>query len=85
MRPFSVYPHLLGRQQLFSRKDEVWHVRGHAVRKEQIARETGVDIATISRFMYNKGGLSIDGLDRLADCLGLNFTTGSKPRKRKGE
>ena len=50
----------------------------------QIARESGIDIATISRFMHGKGGLSVDGLDRIADCLGLNITTGSKPRKRKG-
>lgn len=50
----------------------------------QVARESGIDIATISRFMHGKGGLSVDGLDRIADCLGLNITTGSKPRKRKG-
>jgi len=49
----------------------------------QIARESGIDIATISRFMHGKGGLSVDGLDRIAECLGLNLTAG-KPRPKKG-
>ncbi len=50
----------------------------------QIARESGIDIATISRFLHGKGGLSMDGLDSIADCLGLNLTTVSKPRAKKG-
>lgn len=50
----------------------------------QIARESGIDIATISRFVHGKGGLSMEGLDSIADCLGLNLTTVSKPRARKG-
>jgi len=53
----------------------------------QIARETGVDDATLCRFMHGKGGLSIDGLDRIADCLGLNLTTENRPPggKSKGK
>lgn len=50
----------------------------------QIAAETGIDEATLSRFMHGKGGLSMDGLDRIADCLGLNLTTEGKPQRRKG-
>lgn len=50
----------------------------------QISQETGIDQATLSRFMHGQGGLSMDGLDRIAECLGLNFTTGEKPWKRKG-
>ena len=41
----------------------------------QIGQETGIDPATLCRFVQGKGGLSIDGLDRIADCLGLNLTT----------
>ena len=50
----------------------------------QIARESGIDIATISRFMHGKGGLSVEGLDAIADCLNLNITTGTAPHKAKG-
>ncbi len=54
----------------------------------QIGQETGIDPATLCRFIHGKGGLSIDGLDRIADCLGLNLTTESKPpsvKKSKGK
>ena len=50
----------------------------------QVGQETGIDPATLCRFMHKQGGLSMDGLDLIADCLGLNITTGSKPRKPKG-
>ena len=49
----------------------------------QIARESGIDIATISRFMHGKGGLSMEGLDAITECLGLDLTTG-KPKATKG-
>ena len=49
----------------------------------QIARESGIDIATISRFIHGKGGLSIEGLDAIGKCLGLRIVT-DKPRKTKG-
>ena len=48
-----------------------------------IARETGIDQATLSRFMHGKGGLSMDGLDRLAECLGLELVAKPPARKRK--
>ena len=51
----------------------------------QIARESGIDIATISRFLHGKGGLSMDGLDRIAECLGLSSTAARTPRAKKGE
>jgi DNA-binding phage protein len=51
----------------------------------QIARESGIDIATISRFIHYKGGLSMDGLDSIAHCLGASLTTtAGKPRAKKG-
>jgi transcriptional regulator with XRE-family HTH domain len=50
----------------------------------EISQETGIDQATLSRFMNDKGGLSMPVLDLLTDYLGLNITTASKPRKRKG-
>jgi len=51
-----------------------------------IAAETGIDPATLSRFMHRKGGLSIEGLDLLAEFLGwsLNVTTEqTKPSTKK--
>lgn len=48
-----------------------------------ISQETGIDEATLSRFVNGKGGLSMNGLDLIADCLELNITMGSKPRKPK--
>ena len=50
----------------------------------QIARESGIDIATISRFMHEKGGLSMDGLDHIAHVLRLRLRKVSKPRTQKG-
>jgi transcriptional regulator with XRE-family HTH domain len=49
-----------------------------------IGQDTGIDQATLSRFMNGKGGLSIPVLDRLGEYLGLNITMGSKPRAKKG-
>jgi len=48
----------------------------------QIARESGIDIATISRFMHGRGGLSMDGLDLIAECLKVNLTTAKKSRAK---
>ena len=50
----------------------------------QIDRDTGIDKATLSRFLNGKGGLSIPILDRLADYLGLSITVEGKPLRRKG-
>jgi DNA-binding phage protein len=51
----------------------------------QIARGSGIDIATISRFIHRKGGLSMDGLDSIARCLGVSLTTTTtKSRAKKG-
>lgn len=49
-----------------------------------ICKETGIGEATMSRFMHGTGGLSVDSLDRIADCLGLNITA-KKPCRKKGE
>jgi transcriptional regulator with XRE-family HTH domain len=50
----------------------------------QVCKETGIGQPTLSRFMHGQGGLSIDSLDRLADCLGLDITARSKGRTKKG-
>lgn len=50
----------------------------------QIAKETGIDEATLSRFIHGKGGLSMEGLDAIGRCLGLRIVT-DKPKAKKGE
>ena len=47
-----------------------------------LSEETDIDQATLSRFMHGKGGLSMDGLDRLAEALGLELVA-RRPAKRK--
>jgi transcriptional regulator with XRE-family HTH domain len=50
----------------------------------QIAKETGLDEATLSRFIHGKGGLSMEGLDAIGKSLGLRIVT-DKPHKAKGD
>ena len=59
-------------------------INGCGKSRYQISMETGIDQATLSRFINGKGGLSMPVLDLLADYLGLNITMGGKPIKRKG-
>lgn len=46
-----------------------------------IAKETGIDPATLCRFVQGKG-LSMESLDLLAECLGLHVCIESKPEKK---
>jgi transcriptional regulator with XRE-family HTH domain len=48
----------------------------------EISKRTGIAQSTLSKFMAGKGGLSVEGLDKIADCLGLNLT--SDPAAKKG-
>lgn len=47
----------------------------------RIWKEAGIDQGTLSRFMAG-GGLSMDNLDKLADLLDLNITTGKRRRSK---
>ena len=49
----------------------------------QISQDTGIDQATLCRFMGGKGGLSIPVLDTLGEYLGLRLVA-DKPRAKKG-
>ena len=49
----------------------------------EIAKETGIDEATLSRFMHGKGGLSMDGWDLIAGCLRLDLVAATRPRTKK--
>jgi transcriptional regulator with XRE-family HTH domain len=50
-----------------------------------LSLETGIDQATLSRFMHGKGSLSADGIDLLTEALGLELVARQpKARKTKG-
>lgn len=48
----------------------------------QICQQTGIDKATLSRFMSGCG-LSMESLDTLADYLRLSIVSGREPVQRK--
>ncbi len=50
----------------------------------QIAKETGVDAATLCRFVQGRQGLLMDSLDRIAECIGLHVVMKDDPRGKKG-
>jgi hypothetical protein len=56
-------------------------VRESEASRYQISKETGIDQATLSRFVAGTAGMSLDSVDRLMDALGLEI----RPRKRKGK
>ncbi len=47
----------------------------------RIAKETGIDAATLSRFVSGERGLPMKTLDVLADYLDLNITTPKRKAK----
>jgi hypothetical protein len=49
-----------------------------------ISKATGIDQATLSRFVLGQRGLPMKTLDQLADYLDLHITT-RKKRQRKGK
>lgn len=51
--------------------------------QNQIAREADLDRATLSRFLNKTGGLSVDGLDRIAGVLGLELVETKPPKAKK--
>lgn len=45
-----------------------------------IAKETGIDAGALCRFIQGKG-LSMESLDKLADCLGLHIVAEGESEK----
>ena len=48
----------------------------------QFSKETGIAEAVLSRFMHRKGGMSMEGIDAIADTLGLELVA-RRPAKRE--
>ncbi len=58
-------------------------VEGCGQTRYVIAKATGIDQSTLSRFVSGERGLPMNTLDRLADYLELSITMKSQ-RRRKG-
>ena len=50
----------------------------------RIAKETDIDASVLCRFVQGQVGLSMDTLDKLAECIGLHVLWEQEPRKQKG-
>jgi plasmid maintenance system antidote protein VapI len=50
----------------------------------QIAKETGVDAASLCRFAAGQVGLTLQNIDRIGRVLGLRIVV-DKPASRKGK
>ena len=50
------------------------------VSRYKIAQHTGIDNATLSRFMGGTGGMTVETLDKLAEYLGLRIVFDGKPK-----
>jgi len=58
-------------------------IQNAPISQNQIARESDLDRATLSRFLNKTGGLSVDGLDRIAGVLGLELVKSKQPKDKK--
>lgn len=51
-------------------------VQASGLSRYRIWQLTGIDQATLSRFIHGQGGLAMDKLDKIADLLNLNLAPG---------
>ena len=51
----------------------------------QISKETGVDAATLCRFVKGRHGLLLDSIDRIAECIGMRVVLEGDPKTKKGK
>jgi hypothetical protein len=56
-------------------------VRESEATRYQISKETGIDQATLCRFVAGTAGMSLESIDKLMDALGQEI----RPRKRKAK
>ena len=53
------------------------------ISRYRIAKETGLTQAGLSRFVNGVSGLSMDSIDKIGDCLGLQIVVAAKHRQKK--
>ena len=49
----------------------------------EVAQRSGVDKATLSRFMNGKASLSVDAIERIAPVVGIEIVVVKKKPKKK--
>ena len=60
-------------------------IKNARVSRYEICKQTGVDQATLSRFMNKTGGMSVATLDKLGKFLGLSIVVGGDDHRKGGK
>jgi transcriptional regulator with XRE-family HTH domain len=58
-------------------------IEGCGMTRYAISKQTGIDQATLSRFMSGEGGLSTEALDAIGELIGLKVTLENARRAGK--
>ena len=56
-------------------------IQASALSRYRLWKETGIAEAVLSKFVNRKGGLSMEGIDKLAEALGLDLVARDTQRK----
>lgn len=59
-------------------------VESGGLSRYELAKRTGLDEGLLSRFVHGKSGLSMESIDLIAECLGLELRPIRKPPTKKG-
>jgi plasmid maintenance system antidote protein VapI len=51
----------------------------------RLAEESGVDAASLCRFVAGQTGLTLKNIDRIGQVIGLRLVIGGKPERKKGK
>ena len=51
-------------------------IRKADISRYRVAKQTGLTQASLSRFMTGVSGLSLESIDKICDCLGLELSNG---------
>jgi len=75
-------------RRMTKRRDKLTDQIRRAINESGVSRyrlwkETGIDQATLSRFMAGKAGMTLKSLDVLADALRLRVVAGRSKRKAR--
>jgi hypothetical protein len=60
-------------------------IEGSPKTRYVICKETGILQSVLSRFMHGKGGLSVEGIDRICESIGARLVAGDVAPQPKGK
>lgn len=76
----------MGKKQTTITEQVIAAIESAEISRYEIAKQTGVSQAALSRFVNGTRSLTIESLDKLAECLGIRLVVEKKPkRKTKGK